>query len=228
MGPHTFGACVVSALGGAGRSFFAWQLAHGLADATAAEVGLIDITSSGTCVDLSRTAKPVSNMVATWQIDPAMVSTSGTLERVSAVMGPLGAKGAPVVVEVPAGCGALATHCVERAAVVFVLTDCSVAGLVGTVQLLQKFTRSQADQRLRIVVNRTQRSFFGALTFRHAERHLGRRIALDVPFDPAIQVGELDVRRLGAPVTRAIETMVAEVRRTLGGDEVPAVQRLSA
>lgn len=224
------GVCFVSAFGGAGRSFLASHLASGLSRRSAADVGLVDVTPAGTWNALPGLVSARDpGLVSCWQIDPNRASLDATLARLSAIISRLHTNGVPAIVELPVGAGPLTAFCVSRAAVIYVVTDCTVAGLVGTSRLLRWLADAGADSRVQIVANRTQPWLFGSLSRHHAEQHLARHIAYDIPFDSAVHDGEFDLHRLDRRTGDALEAMVQRATLDLGAaPPAPLVECLSA
>ncbi|MGE3841027.1 MAG: hypothetical protein AB7I50_05515 [Vicinamibacterales bacterium] len=205
-------ACFLSAFGAAGRSFLASHVAHLLSERTAANVGFIDVTpaDAGT-TPAGRIAARGAGLVSCWHIDPTRASMGATWQRVGAAVATLGRSHASCLIEVPAGCSTIASQCVARSALVYVLTDCSVAGLVGTSRLLRQVASIVPTSRVRIVVNRTQAWVFDTVTPRQAEQHLAFPIAHDIPFDAAVQAGELNICRFERRTCDALEAVVVEL-----------------
>jgi len=206
-------ACFLSAFGAAGRSFLATHAAHQLSERTAANVGFIDVTPADAgSTPAGRVAARGAGLVSCWHIDPARASTGATWQRVGAAVAILERGKAPCLIEVPAGCSTIASQCVARALLVYVVTDCSVAGLVGTSRLLRQIASVVPASRVRIVANRTQPWVFDTVTPRQAEQHLALPIAHDIPFDAAVQAGEPNICRFERRTCDALDNMVAELR----------------
>lgn len=250
--PHGRLVTVVAGKGGVGKTVVATNLAVALAATRAGRVALVDlslqfgdvaalldVTAQRTIADLAAhdavaDTEVVHEVLATTPsgvlVLPAPASPEladyVTTQHLRALLAELRREHELVVADTMSQLGEVTLEAVEGSERIVLLTDYSVTGVKNTRLVMGVLgVLKIPEERLLVVANHRDAPSENSLTRAQAETFLGARIALEIPFDPAV-VGTTVSR--GAPfVTTSPQSGVAQALVQLadlvanGGEAAP-------
>lgn len=252
-GPHGILVTVLAGKGGIGKSVVATNLATALAQRGDSRVALVDlslqfgdvaalldVTQPRTIADLA-----AHNAVADADVVADVLSTTATglhvlpapaspeladyvtTQHLRALLDELRRSHEIVIADTNTQLGEVTLEAVESSERIVLLTDYSVTGVKNTRLVMSVLgVLKVPDDKVLLVANNRDARTENALARTQAESFLGSKIALEIPFDPAV-VGSAVSR--GAPViTTAPDSTVTEAIKQLadlvaqGGPAAPA------
>ncbi len=247
---------VLGVRGGVGATTLACGLAHIVANRHRRRVAILDLDLHFGTVALAMDLDPVNGLREALEqvdgLDPLLVerlgNPAGDALAVFAAEVPPGENASPdplavegvldslrhrfhyVVVDLPRSPAGLCLQLLERADVVVLVADLSLAAMRDTLRLSQLVTRLNPAARSLVVVNRVGWAKGGEIGQSEFERGIGRPIDHLVPFDPAsvvaaVNTGQLDYAEKGR-VASALAAVAEHVSGRVPADRGSLLRRL--
>lgn len=248
----------VGTRGGVGATMLATSLAWTIANERRRRVALLDLDLQFGSVALSLDLEPTHGLREALEnasridglyIDRTMVRYSDTLFVLSAeedlsdpvdvdhravelLSSELRNKFHYLIVDMPQPTAAAAQLLLREATHLVLVTDLSLAGMRDTLRISQSALQANASCQVTVIANRVGEHRTGEIAAGEFEKAIGRKIDLQVPFDPrtvaaAMNIGQPASRTRG-PVATAISALADRLTGTTARREPNLLRRLFA